>query len=133
MSGECQHPILLQDATPTPGATALRGGETFYFVYFVSALNPIYNVSLATFAHPAMQVVNFTVSVPYSEMNGTLNSVYTLAADSEELGKANLRVFLQNITSGIVAKVNVTCFVRQYVRAGAQLHLDLFATYITQT
>ena len=131
VSGQCRsHPILLQDVTPTPGAmAALQGGETFYFVYFVSALNSIYNVSLATFAHPAIQVVKFSVSVPYSGKNGTLNSVTTLAADSEEFGKADLRVSLQNITSGAVAKVNVTCYVHRYVRAGAQLHLDLFAAY----
>ena len=130
VSADCQpHSILLQDVTPTPAA-ALRGGQTLHFVYFVSTLNPIYNISFATFAHPAIQIVNFTVSVPYSGRNGTLNSVYTLAADSEEFGKANLRVFLQNITSGVVVKVNATCYVRRYVRAGAQLHLDLFAAYI---
>ena len=129
VSAQCRYPLLLQIAAPAAGTIALKGGETFRFRYLVSALSAVSSISLATFAHPAIKVLNVSASVPSDLTNGTLNAFYNLTTDTDETKQASPLFHLKNVTAGVIVEVNVTAYLRRYVRAGAKLNFDLFAAY----
>ena len=129
VSGQCRYPFLLRAIAQASGTTALDGGKTFSLRYVVSALSPINNISLVTFHHPAVQVLNVSSNVPTAAMNGTLNAIYGITTDTDEIEEASFLVYFKNLTSAIAVEVNVTCYLHRYVRAGAKLYFDLFAAY----